>query len=162
MFQRIEGAKIDARKEGGRPVADGEIVTACQAACPSNAIEFGNIADPESVVSKKRADVRSYGMLEQLNVKPRTEYLARVTNPHKRLMTSFQLEDLETLEAPHHGHGDHGHGDDHSGDHGGEGHAHDDHDHETDADHDAHAKSEHDEEKHHDEKHNDKDHAKSE
>ena len=109
--QRVEKAKINARKDGGRPVADGEIVTACQSACATNAIEFGNIADPDSDVSKKRADVRSYGMLEQLNVKPRTEYLARVTNPHKRLMTTFQLDDLANLEAPHHGHDDHGHDD---------------------------------------------------
>src|SRR5690606_27130167 len=46
--QRIEGAKINARKEGRTSVADGEIVTACQAACPTGAIEFGNVADPES------------------------------------------------------------------------------------------------------------------
>ncbi len=122
--QRVEKAKINARKDGGRPIKDGDVITACQAACPTKAIDFGNIQDPESAVAKKRKDVRSYGMLGQLNVKPRTEYLARVRNTPKRLMTTVQLVDLATLEAPHHGdHGDHGHGDDH-------GHGHDDHGHE--------------------------------
>jgi len=127
--QRIEKAKINARVEGGRPIADGEIVTACQSACPTRAIEFGNVSDPNSVVAKKHADKRSYGMLGQLNVKPRTEYLARVTNPHPRLMTSFQLEQLATLEAPHHGHGHDGHGHD---DHGHDDHGHGDHGHQAD------------------------------
>ncbi len=126
--QRIEGAKINARKDGGRPVADGEIVTACQSACPTRAIEFGNVADPESKVSKKHADVRSYGMLGQLNIKPRTEYLARVRNPHVRLMTTNQIKDLADMKSPHHGHGDHSHDD---GDHGHGEHA-------ADAKHDAH------------------------
>lgn len=133
--QRIEGAKINARKDGGRPVADGEIVTACQSACPTRAIEFGNVADPESKVSKKHADVRSYGMLGQLNIKPRTEYLARVRNPHVRLMTRNQLVDLAEMKTPHHGHGDHdGHGD-HNGH--GEGDHHDS-DHAAAAKHDDH------------------------
>jgi molybdopterin-containing oxidoreductase family iron-sulfur binding subunit len=135
--QRIENAKITARKEGGRPIADGDVVTACQSACPTRAIEFGNLADSDSKVSKTREDVRSYGMLGQLNIKPRTEYLARVRNPHKRLMTAKQLSDLENLESHH---GGHGHGDDH----GHDDHAHDDHAHDDDhaADHDheeAHA-----------------------
>ncbi|MGB7327643.1 MAG: TAT-variant-translocated molybdopterin oxidoreductase [Rubripirellula sp.] len=139
--QRIEKGKITARKED-RKVQDGDIVTACQSACPTNAINFGNIADPESIVAKKRKDVRSYGMLGQLNVKPRTEYLARVRNTPKRLMTAVQLEELATMDAPHHGgHDDHGHGadghDDQShdahghDDHAEDDHGHDDHDHET-------------------------------
>ncbi len=104
-----------------------------KSACPTRAIEFGNIADPESVVSKKRADVRSYGMLGQLNVKPRTEYLARVRNPHKRLMTANQLEDLVKFGDAHGGHGhsdqghdDHAHADDAHDDHGHADEAHDD------------------------------------
>ncbi len=127
--QRVEQAKINARKDGGRAIRDGDVVTACQAACPTNAIEFGNLADPESAVSKKHADVRAYGMLSQLNLKPRTEYLARVRNPHKRLMTSFQLDDLKKVKAPHHhDHGDHGDGDHgHNDEHGHDGgHGHDD------------------------------------
>ncbi|EMI27128.1 TAT-variant-translocated molybdopterin oxidoreductase [Rhodopirellula europaea] len=131
--QRIEHAKIDARKDGGRPVRDGEIVTACQAACPTNAIEFGNIADSESAVAKAKADIRSYGMLSQLNVKPRTTYKARIRNTPLALMTRSQIDDL-SLEKPHHGHeehGEHGHDDHGSDDHGhveGE-HGHDDHAH---------------------------------
>ncbi len=124
--QRIEKAKIEARKDGGRMIEDGDVVTACQSACPTKAIEFGNLADSESTVSKKHADVRSYGMLGQLNVKPRTEYLARVRNPHPRLMTSFQLDDLENVKPPHHGHDDH-HGDgEHGHDEQGDGHHGDD------------------------------------
>ncbi|MEM6471968.1 MAG: TAT-variant-translocated molybdopterin oxidoreductase [Planctomycetota bacterium] len=128
--QRIEKAKIEARKDGGRPIKDGDIVSACQAACATDAIAFGNIADPESEVAKKRKDVRAYGILEQLNIKPRTEFLARVRNPHPRLMSQQQIEDLETIEAHHHGHGDHedghgGHGDDHG--HGDEDHGSGDH-----------------------------------
>lgn len=118
--QRIEQGKIKARRED-RGVQDGDIVTACQSACASNAIEFGNVADPNSKVSKKHADVRSYGMLEQLNIKPRTEYLARVRNPHKRLMTKLQLDDLANLKAPHHVGADHQH------EEGGHNEHHDDH-----------------------------------
>ena len=129
--QRVEKAKITARKED-RSIADGDVVTACQSACPTRAIEFGNVADPESIVSKKHADVRSYGMLGQLNVKPRTEYLARVRNPHKRLMTAKQREDLVKFGEAHGGHDDHAHDDnghaDHAGaDHTDADHAHDDH-----------------------------------
>ncbi|WP_168566185.1 TAT-variant-translocated molybdopterin oxidoreductase [Crateriforma spongiae] len=143
--QRIEAAKINARKDGGRPIEDGEVVTACQSACPTRAIEFGNVGDSESKVSKAREDIRSYGMLPQLNVKPRTTYMARIRNTPASLMTTAQLHDLEHLEAPHHGdhhhgdgdhddHGDHGHGDQ---GHGEQGHG--DHDHgESGHDHDAH------------------------
>jgi molybdopterin-containing oxidoreductase family iron-sulfur binding subunit len=124
--QRVEKAKIEARKDGGRLIRDGDVITACQAACGTNAIEFGNIADPESIVAKKRKDVRAYGILEQLNIKPRTEYLARVRNPNPRLMTREQIIDLETIHA-HGGHGDHGdhsgHGDNHGGDHAATDHA---------------------------------------
>ena len=129
--QRVENAKITARKED-RTIADGDVVTACQSACPTRAIEFGNIADEKSVVAKKHADVRSYGMLGQLNIKPRTEYLARVRNPHKRLMTAKQLDDLVKLEAPHHddhGHEDHAHEEAGHDDHANGDHAHDEADH---------------------------------
>ncbi len=151
-IQRVEKAKIGARKDGGRAVRDGDVVTACQAACPAKAIEFGNIADPDSAVAKKQADVRSYGMLGQLNVKPRTEYLARVRNPHARLMTAAQRHDLATIKS-HHGHGD-GH-DDHDG-HGSDGHGGNDHGDHKENDHEAETKpenGEHSEQKHSDEKH---------
>jgi molybdopterin-containing oxidoreductase family iron-sulfur binding subunit len=125
--QRIEKAKIEAIKDNGRAVRDGEVVTACQSACPAQAIEFGNVADPETKVSKAHADPRSYGMLGQLNVKPRTEYLARVRNTPHRLMTTAQLHDLKTIKS-HHGHDDEHEGEGHSGDkHDGEGHNGDKH-----------------------------------
>ncbi|TWU15440.1 TAT-variant-translocated molybdopterin oxidoreductase [Allorhodopirellula heiligendammensis] len=129
--QRVEGAKIDARKEGRTTVADGAIVTACQAACPTGAIEFGNVADPESRVSKAKADVRNYGMLGQLNVKPRTSYLSRIRNTPVALMTRAQLDDLTNLKAPHHGHEEHGHGE--GGEHGHDSgeHAHDNGEHQA-------------------------------
>ena len=77
--QRIESARIDAQKEM-RPIRDGEIITACQAACPADAIVFGNINDPTSRVSRLKALPRNYGLLADLNTHPRTTYLAKVTN----------------------------------------------------------------------------------
>jgi molybdopterin-containing oxidoreductase family iron-sulfur binding subunit len=82
--QRISEAKIDADKEN-RAVADGEIVTACQQACPASAITFGNINDKGSKVAKLRSDKRSYSVLADLNTRPRTQYLAAVTNPNPEL-----------------------------------------------------------------------------
>jgi molybdopterin-containing oxidoreductase family iron-sulfur binding subunit len=77
--QRIEAAKITADKEN-RPVRDGEIVTACQQACPASAITFGNINDRQSKVAKLQADERSYQVLADLNTRPRTKYVAAVLN----------------------------------------------------------------------------------
>ncbi|MEM8669902.1 MAG: TAT-variant-translocated molybdopterin oxidoreductase [Planctomycetota bacterium] len=145
-IQRIEKGKIKARTEG-RTVQDSDVVTACQSACSANAIEFGNLADPESAVSKKRKNKRSYGMLAELNVKPRTEYLARIRNTPVRLMTAAQIDDLNNLEAPHHAaHGEHGdghgeHGDGHAdGVHGEDGH--DDHSGDSDSHSDEEKKTE--------------------
>jgi molybdopterin-containing oxidoreductase family iron-sulfur binding subunit len=82
--QRIEAAKIEADKEN-RAVRDGEIVTACQQACPTSAITFGNINDPNSAVSKKKATERTYQALADLNFRPRTTYTAGVINPNPEL-----------------------------------------------------------------------------
>jgi len=82
--QRIESARTRARVED-RKIRDGEIVTACQQACPAEAIVFGDVNDPESRVSKLKADPRNYAMLAELNVRPRTTYLAKVTNPDPEL-----------------------------------------------------------------------------
>ena len=82
--QRIQEAKILAEKED-REVRDGEIVTACQQACPTQAFTFGNINDPNSRVAGLKRDPLNYGMLTELNVKPRTSYLARLRNPNPEL-----------------------------------------------------------------------------
>jgi molybdopterin-containing oxidoreductase family iron-sulfur binding subunit len=82
--QRINRARIAAQREN-RPIRDGEIVTACQQACPAQAIVFGDIHDPESAVSKARADRRHYGLLAELGTRPRTTYLASISNPSPAL-----------------------------------------------------------------------------
>jgi molybdopterin-containing oxidoreductase family iron-sulfur binding subunit len=82
--QRIEAAKIEADKEN-REVRDGEIVTACQQACPASAITFGNINDPNSAVAKVKATQRDYQVLADLNFRPRTTYTAGVINPNPEL-----------------------------------------------------------------------------
>nr|WP_263384977.1 TAT-variant-translocated molybdopterin oxidoreductase [Granulicella arctica] len=82
--QRIEAAKITADKEN-REVRDGEIVTACQQACPTDAIIFGNINDPASRVGKRKAEERNYPVLADLNFRPRTTYTAGVINPNPEL-----------------------------------------------------------------------------
>jgi len=85
--QRISAARIQAKRED-RDIRDGEVVTACQAACPSQAIVFGNINDPKSRVSQLKATPRNYGLLEDLNTRPRTSYLARLRNPNPELEKS--------------------------------------------------------------------------
>jgi len=82
--QRINNARIDAEKQN-RPIADGEIVTACESACPAQAIVFGNANDPNSRVAKLKAQTRSYSILGELNTRPRTTYLAAVRNPNPEL-----------------------------------------------------------------------------
>lgn len=82
--QRINAARITAKKEG-RDIRDGEVVVACQQACPSKAISFGNISDPNSEVSKMKKDKRTYGLLADIGTKPRTTYMGRVRNPHPDL-----------------------------------------------------------------------------
>jgi molybdopterin-containing oxidoreductase family iron-sulfur binding subunit len=83
-IQRIEYAKIEAEKEG-RKVRDGEIVTACQATCPTEAIVFGDLNDRESRVRKLQEQKRRYDLLADLNTRPRTVYLASVRNPNEAL-----------------------------------------------------------------------------
>jgi molybdopterin-containing oxidoreductase family iron-sulfur binding subunit len=82
--QRINSARIEAKKED-RKIREGEIATACQGACPANAIAFGDINDPDSRVSAARKNRRNYALLGELNTKPRTTYLARLRNPNPEL-----------------------------------------------------------------------------
>jgi MoCo/4Fe-4S cofactor protein with predicted Tat translocation signal len=82
--QRISRARIDAKNQG-RDMKDGDVVTACEAACPAQAIVFGDVNDPQSRVSKLKAGERSYGLLTELQTKPRTTYLAAVRNPNPEI-----------------------------------------------------------------------------
>ena len=82
--QRIQAAKIQSEIEG-RPVREGEIVTACQQVCPSEAIVFGNINDPNSKVSKLKALERDYSLLGELNTRPRTTYMTALRNPNPEI-----------------------------------------------------------------------------
>jgi Fe-S-cluster-containing dehydrogenase component len=91
--QRISAAKIEADKEN-RAIRDGEIVTACQQACPASAITFGNINDKQSRVAKLQSDERSYQVLADQNTRPRTKYVAAVLNPNS------ELEDAPVEHTP--------------------------------------------------------------
>jgi MoCo/4Fe-4S cofactor protein with predicted Tat translocation signal len=83
--QRIQAAKIDA-KMAERPLKDGDVRTACQQTCPTQAITFGDIRDPKSQVNERKANSRDYVLLAELGNRPRTSYLARIRNPHPELM----------------------------------------------------------------------------
>jgi Fe-S-cluster-containing dehydrogenase component len=82
--QRINSAKINSELED-RDVKDGEILTACQQSCPTQALVFGNINDPNSRVSKLKAQSRNYSLVAELNTRPRTTYLARLRNPNPEI-----------------------------------------------------------------------------
>jgi molybdopterin-containing oxidoreductase family iron-sulfur binding subunit len=82
--QRINHARIEAEKED-RKIRDGEVVTACQAVCPAQAIVFGDMNDPNSRAARLKKSPLNYGILTELNTRPRTTYLARVRNPNPEL-----------------------------------------------------------------------------
>jgi molybdopterin-containing oxidoreductase family iron-sulfur binding subunit len=82
--QRINEVRIRAEKDG-RQIRDGEVKTACQTACPAEAIVFGDINNDQSAVTKLKAEPRTYSLLAELNTKPRTTYLAKITNPNPEM-----------------------------------------------------------------------------
>jgi MoCo/4Fe-4S cofactor protein with predicted Tat translocation signal len=82
--QRINAGKIEAEKQNRR-VRDGEVVTACQQACPTEAIVFGDMNDPNSAVAKLKKEPANYALLEKLNTRPRTTYLGVVRNPNPEI-----------------------------------------------------------------------------
>jgi Fe-S-cluster-containing dehydrogenase component len=83
-IQRITSARIQAENEE-RLIRDNEIQTACQQACPADAIVFGNINDSNSRVAKLKENPRNYGLLDDMNTRPRTTYLALVHNPNPQI-----------------------------------------------------------------------------
>jgi Fe-S-cluster-containing dehydrogenase component len=84
--QRINESRIVAERED-RKISDSELQSACQQSCPADAIVFGNINDPNSRVSKLKAQARNYSLLGDLNTRPRTTYLAEIRNPNPELET---------------------------------------------------------------------------
>jgi molybdopterin-containing oxidoreductase family iron-sulfur binding subunit len=84
-IQRISRARRAADKED-RPIADGEVVTACQSACPTRAISFGDLSQEEASVFALRKEPQHYSLLGHLNTKPRTTYLAQVRNINAQLI----------------------------------------------------------------------------
>jgi len=89
--QRIRRAEITARKEN-RAIRPGEVVTACQQTCPTRAITFGSLGDADSEVVRQRVEPRSYSVLHELGTEPRTQYLARITNPNPTLPVRTRRE----------------------------------------------------------------------
>ncbi len=121
--QRIEQAKIAQKVKAGSSgdvvVKDGLLQTACQQACPAEAITFGNLKDPHSEVSLARGHDRTYVVLDYLATKPRVTYLARVRNPNPDMPDKYDTPH-STQEFLEHGGLLHGHGD--SAHHGAAGH----------------------------------------
>jgi molybdopterin-containing oxidoreductase family iron-sulfur binding subunit len=96
--QRINEARIQAELEGRR-VRDGEITTACQQACPAEAIVFGDINDAKSRVAAKKRSPRNFGLLTELNTQPRTSYLAALRNPNPELASGEQKDSAKDAKG---------------------------------------------------------------
>ena len=89
--QRINAGKIEAEKQGRR-VRDGEVVTACQQACPTDAIVFGDMNDKTSKVAQLKEQTHHYALLEELQTFPRTTYLGHIRNPNPELAPAVEAE----------------------------------------------------------------------
>ncbi|HEY2734618.1 MAG TPA: 4Fe-4S dicluster domain-containing protein, partial [Polyangiales bacterium] len=83
--QRIQTARIKAKQSGRRELRDGEVLSACQQACPSGSIAFGNLNDPSSDVSKKAKRDRNYALLAEIGTHPRTRFLGKIRNPNPEM-----------------------------------------------------------------------------
>ncbi len=119
-IQRVNAARQEVKVKGlwtdkdqVGPIPDGFFQSACQQACPTGAISFGDILDPKSQVSRDRASGRTYMLLGYLNTRPRTTYMMRVRNPNEAIRVYDEHDPL-----------DHGHGDGHEENHDGHDHAH--------------------------------------
>jgi molybdopterin-containing oxidoreductase family iron-sulfur binding subunit len=101
--QRISAARIESEKKN-IPIKDGDIVTACQQACPSQAIVFGDLNDPGSRVAKLRENERNYNVLNELNTQPRTTYLAALRNQNREMPDYKEKNSFTPKPKPHEGH----------------------------------------------------------
>ncbi|MFK7884272.1 MAG: TAT-variant-translocated molybdopterin oxidoreductase [Phycisphaerales bacterium] len=128
-IQRVNQGRQDAKINGTwseadqvAPIADGLIQSACQQACPTGAISFGDILDPDSQVSKEKDSHRTYLLLGYLNTRPRTTYMMRVRNPNADIR-AIEHDPLAHYSDGHDAKNGDSHGDDHGDDHSGESHS---------------------------------------
>jgi Fe-S-cluster-containing dehydrogenase component len=118
-IQRVNAAKIESKvkdlrtAEGDAIIPDGMVQTACQQACPTESIVFGDLLDPKSHVSATRANARSYKLLNFLNTRPRTSHMVRVSNPNPKIRVAVADPFHGSGEGHERGHGE-PHGDPHS------------------------------------------------